>query len=239
MLYRPGASVAADSRDALVLWRETHTQLLQFLQAARYRCYPEATRDDLLDIAAEKAWQILVSGTLQQKSTAERAAFLRRVARNGLIDYAREQRTRRAHEGAAMLERVADLRSAAALSADAAMQGEEFGRAIGQCLRALGARACRVWELRLLHQQTRSHFTTLGDPLWAWAVRGYETSSSEFLLKHANRPGFLGRCRNLSLLKSACPLNVRVGRQHTKKGQACASSLFRRCRSSLANPTCR
>jgi hypothetical protein len=49
-------------------------------------------------------------------------------------------------------------------------------RSLIQKLLTIGMGACE----NAVPKMVRSHFTTPGNPLWAWADRGYETTSTDF-----------------------------------------------------------
>jgi len=144
-----------ESRSATVAerslaWRLLHASLFAALRGQARRIAP-MSQEDLEDVASAKALELLRQAEGGQwrargRSAHELAGFVRRVARNGLVDLAR----RRGREGPppedetgwdALQTETGDLTEDPAELAAA----EEFVSALVECVGSLSARSRNIW----------------------------------------------------------------------------------------------
>ncbi|MBD3336648.1 MAG: sigma-70 family RNA polymerase sigma factor [Candidatus Eisenbacteria bacterium] len=162
---RLGKDLGPADREAMrgEAWLLLNSSLSNYLQRHAAR-YGHAPREELEDIAAEKALDLLrriESGTwdLSGRLVGEIHRFLSQVARNGLIDYFRragrevpadgDGRPAWEEESRGGLE-ITDPGSAVS-APDARVERHEFVRTLSECSRRLQLRSRRAWFFRVFY----------------------------------------------------------------------------------------
>lgn len=148
-----GAAGAERERRRERLWRTLHAALFAALRMQAGRIAP-VSQEDLEDLASSKSLELMAraeAGTWDPvpHPPHEVAGFVRRVARNGLVDLAR-RRSRECPppEDEELWDmRIADRLPEAARPEDWA-SAREFTAALEGCVRELAPRARQVWFLR-------------------------------------------------------------------------------------------
>ncbi len=148
-----GASGAERERVRATLWSTLHAALFASMRMQAGRIAP-VSQEDLEDLASAKSLELMgraEAGTWdpQPHPPHEVAGFVRRVARNGLVDLAR-RRSRECPppENEELWDmRIADRLPEAARPEDW-VSAREFTSALEGCVRELAPRARQVWFLR-------------------------------------------------------------------------------------------
>lgn len=157
VLQSPGSRSSSDQARGEV-WLILNSAIFRYLRihAAELEA---ANREDLEDLAAQKSLDLLrrivsAEWVLSNRSRAEIASFLSKVARNSLLDLLREgSRWVHAREGESP---EWDIGQAARESTvrmtdppDIPLERKEFARALRRCVEELSQRSRRIWFLRI------------------------------------------------------------------------------------------
>jgi RNA polymerase sigma factor (sigma-70 family) len=118
------------------------------------RRYGEVSREDLEDIAATKALELLNriearTLDLTDRSSAQLASFLISVARNGLMDLFREHARRTLRDVEASSDRVPSPQNAAHH-----VENRDFADALRDCVAHLTERARTIWIFRVFYDMS-------------------------------------------------------------------------------------
>jgi RNA polymerase sigma factor (sigma-70 family) len=138
------------------LWLILNAALRRFLRLHARR-FHGLSRADLEDLASEKSLDLLRrldSGTweIMDRTDAEIAGFLSKVARNGIVDLLRRPESRRRaveKEPERARKAVAGLAAAGGIPPDAQVETRGFADALADCAGRLGTRSRRVWFFRV------------------------------------------------------------------------------------------
>lgn len=140
------------------LWVVLHAALMRFLRANAGS--GRVTREDLEDLAAAKALELLVraeSGAWnpEGRSADEVVGYLSTVARHGLIDYGRRAGREIGIEALAdrSLDPAERIRPTAP-DPESGVEAAEFARALRECFETLEPRQRRVWLFRAYYEMS-------------------------------------------------------------------------------------
>jgi RNA polymerase sigma factor (sigma-70 family) len=151
-----GHSLSDLQRSVESTWLLLHSVLLAALRSS-LRFYPDVSREDLEDLAAVKACDLLArleAGSWNPigRHPSEVAAYIRSAARYGLQDMAGDHRRTQPvdREGDWDALRTCAGEGAAAPEApDQTLMRKEFALALRKCSEHLAPRARRIWFLRV------------------------------------------------------------------------------------------
>lgn len=144
---------AARERARAWAWRLLHAALFGALRMQAGRIAP-VSQEDLEDLASAKSLELLARAEAglwdpQPHTPHEVAGFIRRVARNGLVDLARRRsRESPPPENEELWDMTIASRLPAAEGPDDWASAREFAAALEGCVRELAPRARQVWFLR-------------------------------------------------------------------------------------------
>jgi RNA polymerase sigma factor (sigma-70 family) len=135
-------------------WLLLNTALVRSLRARAAR-FPTVSREDLEDIAAQRALELLQraeSGewTVRGRSGPEIRSFVATVARNGLVDWFRKTGRREVPLDPEPGRESPDGDAPSRQMPDDAASGREFVEALRGCVEQLALRQRRVWFFRVL-----------------------------------------------------------------------------------------
>lgn len=163
-----GLQTSATSAARARVWRLLHAALFAALRSQAGRIAP-VSREDLEDVASAKALELLQQAEEQRwraegRSAPEVAGFVRRVARNGLVDLAR-RRGRECpppEDASGWDDILTDPPDGREDPTDLAA-AREFVRALRACVEALAPRARSVWyRSAVLERPSRETADALG-----------------------------------------------------------------------------
>jgi len=157
---------AARERARAWAWRLLHAALFSALRIQAGRIAP-VSQEDLEDLASAKALELLAraeagSWDPEPHPPHEVAGFVRRVARNGLVDLAR-RRSRECPppEDEELWDMTIASRMPAADGPEDWASAREFATALEGCVRDLAPRARQVWFLRACLERPSREIATL------------------------------------------------------------------------------